>query len=142
MRHTPAARLPAADFTGSGSVLVDSKASSKASTPTLAAVSPNLDGEGGGDARVGWFRTAHLRSKYQVYFTPFFVDFYGEAAKIANKISHATGVIQLLQWMEAANKSLRPQKHAKYTPAEGALQQRERNPSVEPWNASFLPQCR
>lgn len=48
MRQTPAAMLPAADFSGRGSDLVDSKASSKASTPTLAAVSPNLGGEGAG----------------------------------------------------------------------------------------------
>lgn len=43
MRHNPAAKLPAADFTGKGSPLVSSNASSKIRTPTFAAVSPNLD---------------------------------------------------------------------------------------------------
>lgn len=56
MRQSPAARLPAADLTGSGSDRVDSKASSSVSTPTLAAVSPNLTasfGERlGGDGRL------------------------------------------------------------------------------------------
>lgn len=42
MRHNPAARLPAADFTGKGSPLVSSNASSRTRTPTFAAVSPNL----------------------------------------------------------------------------------------------------
>lgn len=55
MRHIPAARLPAADLTGSGSDRVDSKASSSVSTPTLAAVSPNLTASFGhrlGDGRL------------------------------------------------------------------------------------------
>lgn len=139
MRHTPAAMLPAADFTGSGSDRVDSKASSKASTPTFAAVSPNLGGEGGGDERVGGLGQPvcarifqHARTSMDIYLWCSHKN-----CHLACIRCHSFSLMGRI-----FNKNVHPQKQACDAPAERALHQRERHSSVEPWNTSLLPQRR